>query len=314
MKISLVVTTYNWAAALELVLLSTVRQSRLPDEVLVADDGSAAPTRALLESMARRFPVPLRHVWQEDLGFRAARARNRAIAAASGDYVLLIDGDMVLHRDFVADHAAAARRGCFAQGVRVLSGPAAAQRMLVQRRLDLSPLEPGITRRRHTLRLPLLSALLQRLAERSTLRGIKSCNQGWWRDDLLRLNGFDERMHGWGREDEELAARAYHAGLRRRCVRFAALAVHLWHSRRHAAGNSANDRWLAETLAQRSLRADQGIDQHLPEFVRCPAEDLRQAPTAAALPVAATAVEAAELFVAAPLAQEPLPARRAGLR
>lgn len=275
MKTSLLITTYNWPEALELVLLSALRQSRLPDEVVVADDGSGAPTRALLESMAGRYPVPLRHVWQDDAGFRAARARNRALAACSGDYVLMVDGDMVLHRHFVADHLRAARPGRFVQGVRVLTGCEAAQRMLAERRLELSPLYRGVQRRRHTLRLPPLARLLLALNERQTLRGIKTCNQGWWRADLLGLNGFDERMQGWGREDEELAARAFHAGLVRRCLRFAGLAVHLWHPERHADGESANDRWLGETLARRSVRADAGMDLHLAEFAASPAADLR---------------------------------------
>src|SRR3546814_1914933 len=72
----------------------------------------------------------------------------------------------------------------------------------------------GIDRRRHTVRLPLLAHLFARPSMRQ--RGIKSCNMGFWRDDLLRLNGFNEAMTGWGREDTELAVRAFHAGLLRR--------------------------------------------------------------------------------------------------
>ncbi len=119
MTISLIVTTYNRPDALRLVLDSISRQSRLPDEVVVADDGSGDETRRLLENTAAGFPVPLRHVWQEDKGFRAGTARNKAIAAASGEYIVQIDGDMVLHPCFVADHAAVARRGAFVLGSRV---------------------------------------------------------------------------------------------------------------------------------------------------------------------------------------------------
>jgi hypothetical protein len=62
---------------------------------------------------------PLVHVWQADEGFRLARSRNRAIAAARGDYVIIVDGDLVLHRHFVGDHLRAARHGCFIQGAAI---------------------------------------------------------------------------------------------------------------------------------------------------------------------------------------------------
>ena len=261
-SISLVITTYNRPDALALALASVARQSRLPDEVIVADDGSGPATAALVQRMARGFPVPLRHAWQEDRGFRAARARNLAIAACRGDYVLLVDGDMLLHRHFVADHRAAARRDCFVQGMRVLTTPAGGERLLREGRLELGFFESGIRRRRHTLRLPLLSKLIARWSEGTNTRGIKTCNQGWWRSDLVRLNGFDERYEGWGREDDDLATRAFHAGLRRRSLRFAGLATHLYHPERHEHGESVNDALLAQARASGVWRCERGLDGH----------------------------------------------------
>ena len=82
---SLVVTTYNWKDALALCLRSIAAQRVLPHEVIVADDGSRADTTGMVRAMVRDFPVPLKHVWQEDLGFRAARVRNLGIAASSGE-------------------------------------------------------------------------------------------------------------------------------------------------------------------------------------------------------------------------------------
>ena len=277
-SVSLVVTTYNSEQALGLVLASVARQTRLPDEVIVADDGSGAATRALLHEMAGAMPVPLRHSWQPDDGFRVARSRNRAIAAATGDYVILLDGDMVMHRRFVADHLQAAEPGAFVQGSRVLTTPAFRERMLADPDMSPGPLSAGIARRRHTLRLPWLSRLYMRANRRTRPHAIKTCNQAWWRDDLIRLNGFDERMQGWGREDEELAWRAHHAGLLCRQLRLSALAFHLHHVERHQDGASRNDAYLAQTRSQRLVRCELGIDQHLAEFVAHPLPALRSAP------------------------------------
>src|SRR5687768_1923232 len=85
-KTSLIISTYNWPEALNLCLQSVCSQSVLPDEVIIADDGSTIETFDMIEEMKRRFPVPLVHVWQEDDGFQLAKIRNKAIARASHEY------------------------------------------------------------------------------------------------------------------------------------------------------------------------------------------------------------------------------------
>lgn len=105
MTVSLIIATYNWPEALELSLMSALNQSQLPNEILVADDGSTEETKQLVEKYKAISKVRLLHVWQEDEGFRLAKIRNRAIAACTGDYVIQVDGDIIMHPDFVKDHA-----------------------------------------------------------------------------------------------------------------------------------------------------------------------------------------------------------------
>lgn len=275
MKVSLVVSTYNWPQALDLALAAIERQWRLPDEVIVADDGSAAPTRDVVERAAARFPVRLVHVWQEDIGFRLARVRNRAIAAAQGDYLIFLDGDMVIERHFVADHLAASRARCFTQGRRTMAGAILSARMLATHQLDVHPFAADLTHRGGAWRLPLLRATYR--ARSYGKKRVMGCNQGFWREDLVAVNGFDERMAGWGREDTELAVRAYHAGLRRIQLYGTAVAVHL-HHRQRGDGNAStpNDAYLAETERLRRTRCEHGVADHLADFAERPA-DLRGA-------------------------------------
>lgn len=262
MNTSLIITTYNWKEALDLVFRSIARQSELPDEVLVADDGSRADTAKLVAYWAARLSIPVRHIWQEDIGFRLARSRNRAIAASSGDYIIIIDGDMVLHRHFIADHKRAARPGYFMQGVRLLTEPQMGRKMLDEGILDLSFFSSGVKRRRHTIRNRLLSwCVLQHV--RTDQKAIRGSNQAFWKQDLVRVNGFDERMTGWGREDNDIAGRLYHCGIKRRNLKFAALTIHLYHNQRNTVGENPNDRFLRETLERRLTRCELGLDQHL---------------------------------------------------
>jgi len=218
-RASLVVITYNWPDALGRVLDSVAQQSRLPDEVIVTDDGSADDTRALVARIGRDFPTRIAHVWQDDTGFRAARARNRGIAASHGDYVILIDGDMILHRDFVSDHLDFALHGHSLQGSRLNASAAETKRLLDGGRARFSPLMPGPFPPHRAIRWPWLA----RVKARSSSGGrIFSCNMSVWREDLLAVNGFDERFEGYGGEDQELAKRLRHAGIRRRQLKFEA--------------------------------------------------------------------------------------------
>lgn len=277
MNVSLIVITYNWPDALALVLRSIAEQTHLPLEVVVADDGSRADTAALIAELATRFPVPLRHVWQEDLGFRAARCRNRGIAASLGEYTILIDGDMVLHPSFVADHVALAERGYFLQGGRLKATAAESQRLLAGGRPVFAPWtqanfhEFDGTRRLYAFRQPMLA----RWKARSRKGGrVMSCNMSFWRDDLLRVNGFDERMEGYGAEDRELAVRLENAGVRKRQLKWAALAVHLEHATRAQVEvddpSLPNNRLFHATIEQRIVRCERGIDGHLAEFATTP--------------------------------------------
>ena len=261
--VSVLVTTYNWPDALEKVLLALASQTVLPQEIIVADDGSGPETQARIASLVPRCPVPLRHSWQPDHGFRAALSRNRAIAAATGDYIVLLDGDMVPHPTFIADHVAAAKRNTFVQGMRVLTNADGRDRLMASDRNTLGFFDPGIRRRRHTLRVPWLAKLVARASEGTSLKAIKTCNQGWWRSDLISLNGFDERYEGWGREDVDLAVRAVRAGIRRRSLRFAGLASHLYHPERHDGATSPNDALIADTLQRDHTRSPVGLDRHM---------------------------------------------------
>ncbi|MEO6801130.1 MAG: glycosyltransferase family 2 protein [Rhodanobacter sp.] len=272
MRISVAVITYNWPEALELVLRALARQTELPHEVIVTDDGSQPATRELLLRMAQDYPVRLVHLWQPDDGARMSRARNRAIAAAEGDYVILLDGDMVVERHFIADHRAVARHGCFVQGSRVLTDARSVEKVLRRGIPFPEFFRRGIERRRHTVRLPLLGRLFARPSRRQ--RGIKSCNMAFWRDDLMRVNGFNEAMTGWGREDTELALRAFHAGMLRRDLRLGGLAMHLYHRTRKHLVDNPNDRIVDETRRGTLVRCERGLEQHLAEFTSAPM-DLR---------------------------------------
>lgn len=236
--ISVLISTYNEPQWLEWVLLGYARQTCADFEVIVVDDGSGPETRARIEALRAEVPFDLRHFWQPDQGYRKCTAMNRGIEMARADYLIFSDGDCVPRADFVACHAAQRRPGYFLSGgysklpldlshrIRredILSGRATDYRWLAANGL-----------RRHTLKLRARQAWMRALLNRVTpvAPRFHGHNASAWKADIVRVNGWDERMQ-YGGQDLELGERLNHAGVRGKTIRYSAICVHLEHARGH---------------------------------------------------------------------------------
>ena len=260
MNVSLVISTYEQPVALGKVLASIERQTRWPEEILLADDGSSEPTRQLIEQWRKRAPVPVHHVWHPDEGFRKTVILNKAVATASGQYLVLLDGDCVAHRSFVTDHAALAEPGFWVQGRRCLVQERFVQQFIPGESPVLAWMLLGrVTGAAKGIRLPF--PIIRR---ETCQRGIIGCNMGFWRNDLLAVNGFDEDYSGWGiGEDSDIGTRLYHLGRPRKFVYGRAIVFHLNHPqlpRNHVVASQAR---LQETITSGKVRCEHGLDQYL---------------------------------------------------
>ncbi len=263
--ISVIVTTWNREDALDAVLRSLSVQTDRDCEVVVADDGSGEETARLIAGWTARLGMPLKHVWQEHRGFRAAEIRNRAILASEGRYCVFLDGDCIARPDFIATHRRLAEPGWFVTGNRILMSEQLTAHVL-RERLDperwgyrdwaRQRREGGINRTLPLMSLPL--GPLRKLRAREW-RGARSCNLAVWRSDLDRVDGFDCAYEGWGREDSDLLVRLLHAGLRRKDGVFATGVLHLWHPVADRGFLDENDRRLDAVQAQRRVTAQRGM-------------------------------------------------------
>jgi len=230
-KISVIITTYNRPDALALVLNALLEQQFSDFEVIVADDGSTKATSKFINQLST--PYLLRHVWQEDQGFRAAKARNLAVMAANGDYLIFLDGDCIPRIDFIAKHHQLAESGYFVVGNRILLNKQFTQQVIESvkpiwswsvNKWFLPYIKRNINRLSPLLRLPFV-----RKHCRQTWQGVKTCNLAVWSKDFNQINGFNENFQGWGHEDADLAVRLLRNGIKRKNVRFAVPVLHLWH-------------------------------------------------------------------------------------
>lgn len=269
--ISVVITTYNRPDALSAVVEACFLQDDKNFEIIIADDGSTANTRDCIARLAARSPVPLKHVWQPDDGFRAAMARNRGTLAATGDYIIFLDGDCIPQRDFIARHRALAQPGYLVSGSRILLSPGLTAKVLAEH-IDL----PGagvLDKLRWRLRGDMnkvLQLLLRwpdigRVRRKFSWRRIKSCNLAVWRADLEKVNGFDESFTGWGHEDSDLVVRLFHAGVLRKDGAMATEVLHLWHREAQRDQESSNRRIVLERAANKTTQATRGLRDHREE-------------------------------------------------
>lgn len=259
-KLAVIVSTYNWKESLTVSLRSLFAQSRLPDEILVADDGSCEDTRERIDELRAESPVPLKHIWHEDKGFRLAEIRNRAIAETDAEYIVTIDGDIIAHRCFCEDHLAVARPGFFVQGVRAKLMRGVTERILKAGRCRHWLRILGVHKHGNLIRSRLLSRILSR--NFTVNKKILGCNMAFWREDILRVNGYNERYVGFGGEDHDFAIRLLNAGLSFHYCKHRALACHLYHPMRRPPPKCQNGKLLSDTIEYRSTWCEIGIDRH----------------------------------------------------
>ena len=259
--VSLIINTYDQPNYLGRVLRAVSLQDSLPEEVLIADDGSGDETRSVFATWAAAQSFRTEHLRQEHDGFRRARILNSAIAVARGDYVVFLDGDTLPHRLFISDHRRLARPEFSVQGHRVL----------VRHRASRSFGQGDFAEERwrafwkgqlrgwkQVFRWPIPWRRVRR-----DLVGVRGNNMAVWREHLIRVNGYNEEFLGWGREDSELMLRLLHAGVRRLDVRGWALCYHLWHMPASRAHLRANDQLLAASADGRSV-CQKGLKDHFP--------------------------------------------------
>lgn len=267
--ISVIVTTYNWPEALAACLTSLLSQQDANFEIIIADDGSSAPTKNVITEFQRHSPIPILHVHHEDNGFRAGTIRNKASALSQGNYLLFMDGDCVALPSFIERHRRLAESGYFVPGNRVLVSEAYTHQVLKQH----IPIHAGSfafflglrLRRRINRLLPLIALPFHDWRYRNPWFWQKAmtCNLAIWKADFMAVNGFDEVFEGWGYEDSDLVIRLIHSGIRRKEGRFAVPVFHLWHPHNDRSRHDENFQRLMERMRQKSLiRAQSGVDQY----------------------------------------------------
>lgn len=244
MRCSLIVSVYKDTESLDFILKSLINQTILPDEIIISEDGNSSEMADYIPQAKNKYSqLNIIHLFQEDLGWRKNRALNRAIVAASYEYLIFIDGDCIPYSNFIEGHLADAQKNQVLSGKRLELGPLVSERVKSGglKLLDLQQhflwhipsllqdktrhLEDGLSFKP--------KGLIANLLHRRHVRHIIGCNFSCFKSDFLKINGFNEDFilpcEG---EDVDPSWRFRSSGIEIKSCRCTANIFHLHHEKR----------------------------------------------------------------------------------
>jgi len=263
-SVSLCISTYNWPEALELCLESVLLQTHLPAEIIIGDDGSTEETKFLIDDLRPKFSIPLKHIWQPDEGFKLAQIRNKSFASATGDYIIQIDGDLVLNKYFIEDHLRFAQSGTFISGARSLIGVADTKQLFQYKNITQVARQFKLQKKYNAIRfLPAAYVMHQLQKGNKQIKYVLGANMSFWKEDILKVNGYNEDFKGWGKEDNDLAIRLWNAGIELHFLKFAGIVYHLYHKEASKERMQQNELLLIEAMRQKQTFVPNGLRKYL---------------------------------------------------
>jgi len=240
--VSLIISFYNKIDFLKLIFVGLEQQSCTDFEVIIADDGSRPEIVDEVKLLIKSASFPVKHLWQEDNGWQKNTILNKAIVASEADYIIFIDGDCIPHPHFIEEHLKSKTLNQAVCGRRVTLTKKISKDLnateikskyfhikLFFRLLSESFFTSEKTHLRHMIRLR--SQVLRRIFVKDKLKGILGCNFSVWKEDMMKINGFDERFiyPGMG-EDSDIESRLRQMGVRLISKKFYVTVYHIYHN------------------------------------------------------------------------------------
>lgn len=261
-SVALLITTYNNPKYLDLVFRSILQQTVVPNEIVIGDDGSTEETKNLIDSYRSKFDCEVKHVWHEDNGFQKSQILNKALANIESDYILQIDGDVMIHPKFIQDHVSVAAKGQIVCGNRsfILKGRTKGLLNNPANRF-LHPL--NIFKRKRFFRIPFMSKLFRNKRSHTSRKGSIGCNFAYWKLDMIKVNGYNEDFTGWGYEDIEIVERLMNSGLKKTTLLYMAIQYHLWHPKNNRSRSLENKNMYYDCVKNDIAHCTNGMNKYM---------------------------------------------------
>ena len=231
MKISIIVPVYNRIENLKYLIYCLKRQTSQVDELIISDDGSSVDVINFLKEEIKELKCSVKYVWQEDLGFRLSRARNNGAKISESEVLIFFDQDVIFAFNFIEVVRKNIKKGYFL--------PFKLYWMNEEERKNFNDDNFEYSKlklREEELKKIKKQIIASRIKNIKYYLGLKDRGSNivgaafsLYKDDYIKINGFDEEYRGWGKEDDDISWRLYKAGLKLKHISLKYPIIHLWH-------------------------------------------------------------------------------------
>ena len=225
-SVSLIITTCNWPEALEITLLSLLKQKQMPDEIIIVGYESAMTTGTLIDSLKSGFNTSLIHVLSVTDNWQSATMLNKSVAKSQSEYIIQIDSGTILHPCFIKDHLQFASPMCFVTGKSAFIDKRLSSDILSNKHWQLSAFSGHIKKRLNALHIKSIALFLLRPHLDIARRQGKIT--AYWRQDFVKVNGYDENINERKSGEAELAARFINNKIGQMNLKFSAIQFQLF--------------------------------------------------------------------------------------
>ena len=236
MKISVIVPIYNRLEHFRALFICLLRQNRQIDELIITDDGSSQQILDYIADLIPKASFKIKHIYQEDKGFRKTRALNNGVINSEGEFLVFCDQDLIFGEEYIEYMEKNIKKGCF-----LLCRPISVneeEKDIILKKIELSNKYEELLKPLPKDYLESVNKTLKTDRKRRILnilklskRGIKLVGMSYavMKSDYLKVNGYDENYNGWGEEDDDFGNRLYVAGVKGKELKTPNMQIHLWH-------------------------------------------------------------------------------------
>ena len=236
MKISVIVPIYNRLEHFRALFICLLRQNRQIDELIITDDGSSQQILDYIADLIPKASFKIKHIYQEDKGFRKTRALNNGVINSEGELLIFCDQDLIFGEEYIEYMEKNIKKGCF-----LLCRPISVneeEKDIILKKIELSNKYEELLKPLPKDYLESVNKTLKTDRKRRILnilklskRGIKLVGMSYavMKSDYLKVNGYDENYNGWGEEDDDFGNRLYVAGIKGKELKTPNMQIHLWH-------------------------------------------------------------------------------------
>lgn len=272
-KISVIVTVYNRMEYLKNLLICLMNQSIQVDELIIADDGSKEKVRDFINEMIPQCKFKIKHVYQEDKGFRLAKSRNNAVRASEGDILVFLDQDCIFSPTLIENVIKNLKKACFIPLKVVWSSEEEKNKIqsLIEGQESYKEVVNVIEKSK--IKKLYKSHKLAKMKNIKYMIGLKDRGTNivgaafvFNKEDYIKINGFDEEYINWGKEDDDISWRAYKSGLKSKLLYLEEPIIHMYHYSDPTKGGDMNEELFNKKKAllnKDNFRCKYGYDNSL---------------------------------------------------